>query len=288
MGENIMKIAAIIITVLTLVFSSCATGQKSAGGGSGSRPDVPGGGSPTGQTPVEIRTSVLFADGSLDEYITSDYDPTLTNMLYQNRYSASGTLLEKVEFAYQDEKGWLTTKLTRDVEDRLKTRIVYQYDDQGRPWKEFLTNKDGKVVSSYEYEYGAWKTPISRVVKNAAGVMLAKTVYTRNDAGQEVSSETRDSSGRKINATEKQYDADGNLIDQKVYNARGELTAHINAVWREGREVENQQLGPDGQVQLRVTSEYGPDGELLRKKVENLQGESTQIMEYEYTFKPER
>lgn len=281
-----MKIAAIIITVLAFVFSSCATGQKGAGSSSG--PGTPGGRAPTGQTPVEIRASVLFADGSLDEYTTSDYDPTLTNMIYQNRYSASGTLLEKVEFAYQDEEGRLTTKLTRDVEDRLKTRIVYKYNDQGLLGEEILTGKDGKVVSSYKYGYDARGNRNSRIVNNAAGVMLAQTDYALNDAGLVVSSETRDGSGRKINVTENQYDANGNLVNQKVYNARGELTASINVVWREGREVENQQVGPDGQVQLRVTNEYGPDGELLRKKVENLQGESTQIMEYEYTFKPGR
>jgi hypothetical protein len=286
-GENIMKITAIIIPVLALVFSSCATDQKSAGASSGSGPGTPGGRTPMGQTPVETRASVLFADGSLDEYTTTDYDPTLSNMISQNRYSASGTLLEKVEFSYQDEKGWLTTKLTRDVEDRLKTRIVYQYNDQGLLWKEFLTNKAGKVVSSYEYGYDARGHRNSRIVNNATGTMLAKTVYTLNNAGQVISSATTDGSGRTINSTENQYDTSGNLLNQKVYNARGELTANVSAVWQGGHEVANQQTGPDGQIQLRVTNEYGPDGELLRRKVENLQGESTQIMEYEYTFKPD-
>jgi hypothetical protein len=101
-----------------------------------------------------------------------------------------------------------------------------------------------------------------------------------------VASETRDGSGRKINSAENQYDGNGDLISQKVYNASGEVTTVISAVWRDGVEVENEQAGSDGAVQLRITNEYGSEHELIRKKVENIQGQSTQILQYEYTFKP--
>jgi hypothetical protein len=287
-GEIIMKITAILISALVLLFYSCTTDQKSVGGSSGSRPGSAAARRSAGQIPVETKEAVLFADGSLDEYTTMEYDPSFTNMVNQSRYSASGALLEQVEFAYQEGQGWLTTKLTRDVENRLKTRIVYQYNDRGLLWKETLTNKAGKAVSSFEYGYDDKGNRISRIVNNAAGVKLAETSYTLNSAGQVVSSETKDGSGRKINSTENQYDSQGNLVSQKVYNASGELASVISAVWSDGREVENRQEGPDGSVQLRVISEYGSSGELIRKKVENIQGESTQIMEYEYTFKPGR
>jgi YD repeat-containing protein len=275
----------LITVVLVLIFSSCASGPKGEGGDSASRTGAAGR-ARAGQVPVETKEAVLFADGSLDEYTTMDYDPTFTNMINQNRYSASGALLEKVEFAYHDEQGWLTTKLTRDVEDRLKTRIVYEYDGQGQLRKETLTNKAGKAVSAYEYTYDDRGNRVSRSILNAAGGKLAETVYTVNNAGMVLSSETRDGSGKKINSTENQYDSGGNLTGQKVYNASGELSSSISAVWSEGRELENQQMGADGTVQMRVTSEYGSSGELLRKKVENIQGESTQLVEYEYVFKP--
>jgi hypothetical protein len=280
-----MKKFVNIMVVLVLVFSSCASGPKRTGGDSGSRPGAAGR-AQAGQIPVETKEAILFADGSLDEYTTMDYDPTFTNMLNQNRFSASGALLEQVEFAYQDDKGWLTTKITRDVESRLKNRIVYQYNDQGRLWKETLTNKAGKAVSSYEYQYDDRGNRTHRAILNAAGVKLAETVYTFNNAGLILASETRDGTGKKINATENQYDSAGNLTGQKVYNADGELASILSAVWSNGREVENKQTGADGVVQIQVVNEYGPNGELLRKKVENLQGESTQVLEYEYVFKP--
>ncbi|MDR1239892.1 MAG: hypothetical protein LBK27_07245 [Treponema sp.] len=271
-----MKIIVMLISALALVFSSCATGQKGSRGGSGR----------TGQAMVETREAVLFADGSLDEYTTLEYDPSFTNMLGQSRYSASGALLEKVEFAYQDEQGWLTTRLTRDVEDRLKNRIVYQYNEQGLLWKEFLTNQVGKTVSSYEYGYDSAGNRVSRIIKNGADVKLAETLYTFNDAGAVIASETRDGAGKKINSTENQYDSRGNLIDQKIYNGNGELITVISAVWRDGVEVENEQKGQDGAVQLRITSEYNRDGQMTRKTIEDFQGESTRIMEYEYTPRP--
>jgi hypothetical protein len=280
-----MKILVILISAWTLVFSSCVTGQKGAGGGSAAKPAGRGS---SGQEMVETKELILFADGTLDEYITLEYDPSFTNLVNQSRHSASGALLETVEFSYYDESGWLTTKLTRDMEDRLKARVVYQYNDQGQLWRETLTNKAGKAVSSYEYGYDAGGNRTSRIVNNGAGVKLAETRYVFNDAGLMTSSETMDGAGRKINSTVNEYDSRGNLTGQKIYNAGGELITIINAVWTGGQEVKNEQQGADGTVQIRVTNEYGANGHLARKTIENLQGDSTQIFEYEYTPRPGR
>jgi hypothetical protein len=265
-----------LICAGALVFSSCATGQRGTGVGKAL----------AGQTLVETKEAVLFADGSLDEYTTMEYDPSYTNIVAQSKYSASGALLEKVEFAYQDENGWLSTKLTRDVEDRLKARIVYQYNEQGQLWKEFLANKAGKTVSSYEYGYDSQGNRISRIIYNGAGAKLAETLYTFNADGRVIASETKDGSGKKINATENEFDSRGNLTVQKIYNGSGELVTTINAAWQNGLEVKNEQKGQDGTVQIRITNEYGPHGRLVRKTVEDFQGDSTRIMEYEYTSAP--
>jgi hypothetical protein len=284
-----MKIAVIFVTILALCFASCSTAQKAVGGSPGAQPEAAGTvRAPSGQVPVETKSSVMFADGSLDEYLTSDYDPSFTTLLNQNRFSASGTLLEQVEFAYQEDRGWLSTKITRDVENRLKSRVVYEYDSQARVIRETLVNKSGKAVSSYAYGYDEKGNRISRIVNNGAGVKLAETLYTFDNAGLVTASETRDASGRKINSAENQYDGGGNLINQKVYDANGQITTVISAVWQDGMEVESEQTASDGEVQLRIINEYGPDHELLRKRVENLQGQSTQILQYEYTFKPGR
>jgi YD repeat-containing protein len=282
-----MKISVVFIIALVLA-ASCSTSEKAVDGSGAWTEAVGGGKAPGGQIPVEVKTSVMFADGSLDEYVISDYDPLYAKLLNQNRYSASGALLEQVEYSYQEDSGHLAGKLTRDMENRLKTRVLYDYDSQGRLIRETLVNKSGKTVSSYEYGYDNKGNRISRVVNSGAGIKLAETSYTFNAAGLVTASETKDGSGKRINFAENQYDAGGNLISQKVYNAGGEVTSTINAVWKDGLEVESDQIGSDGTTQIRILNEYGPERELIRKKIENLQGQSTQIFQYEYTFKPNR
>ena len=197
-------------------------------------------------------------------------------------------MLEQVEYAYNDDKGYITTKITRDVESRLKNRVVYQYNPQGFLFRESLVDNKGKVVSTYEYSYDNRGNRVSRLIKNRAGERLAETIYTFNTQGKMVKSETRDLMESAISSTEYQYDPQGNLVKQVVFNNDGKPTATINAVWQEGQEIRNEMISADGSIQMRVTNEYGSNGELVKKIIENFQGESKQIMEYEYTFRPAR
>jgi len=237
---------------------------------------------------LEIKQSVFFADGTLDEYTTSQWDSAYTHIDSQARYSASGAMLEQVEFAYNDDKGYITTKITRDVESRLRNRVVYQYNPQGRLFRESLVDNKGKIISTYEYTYDNKGNRVSRIIKNRAGDKLAETVYTFDNQGRMITSQTRDFSDAGISSTDYQYDSQGNLIRQVVKNNEGRPTATINAVWQDGNEIRNEMLGADGSVQMRVTNEYGGNGELVKKTIENFQGASKQIMQYEYIFRPVR
>jgi hypothetical protein len=240
-----------------------------------------------GQIPVEKKSLIKFADGSLDEYVVSEYDPSDVMLLYQNRFTASNSLVEQVEYTYHEERHYLTTKMTKDDENKIKNRIVYQYNDRSLLAIETIVNKAGKTVSSNEYGYDTAANIVSRVIKNGAGAKLAETVYAW-DGGHVIGSETKDANGRKISSSESQYDGSGNLVSQKFYNAAGNVTRTINLVWENGLEVKNEQRSAAGDVQIRVTNVYGENGELTKKTVENIQGGSTQVQEYEYTFRPDR
>jgi hypothetical protein len=236
----------------------------------------------------EIKHSVFFADGSLDEYTATQWDNAYTRVDNEVRYSASGAMLEQVEFAYNDDKGWKTTKITRDVESRLKNRIVYQYNDQGKLFRESLVDNKGKVISTYEFAYDNKGNQISRIMKNRTGNKLAETVYTYDASGKMLTSETKDAADKKISATKYTYDREGNLINQQVTNAEGRVTSVTNSVFQAGREVKNEITAPDGSVQMRVTYEYGKDGEVDKKTIENFQGDSKQFIKYEYYYRAAR
>jgi len=241
-----------------------------------------------GGDPLEVKQSVFFSDGSLDEYTTSQWDSSYSHVDNQARFSASGAMLEQVEFAYNDDKGYVTTKITRDVESRLKNRVVYRYNPDGYLFQESLVDNKGKIVSSYEYAYDNNGNRISRIIKNRAGDRLAETTYTFDNQNRMIKSQTRDFMESAISSTEYQYDSQGNLIKQVVVNNEGRATSTINAVWQGGQEIRSEMISPDGSVQMRVTNEYGVNGELIKKTIENFQGDSKQIMEYEYTFRPAR
>jgi len=237
---------------------------------------------------LEVKQSVFFADGTLDEYTTSQWDSAYSHVDNQKRFSASGAMLEQVEFVYNDDKGYVTTKLTRDVEERLKNRVVYQYNPQGYLFRESLVDNKGRVISTYEYAYDNRGNRTSRIIKNRAGDRLAETVYTYDNQGRMLTSQTRDFGENAISSTEYQYDAQGNLVRQVVLNNDRKATSTINTVWQGGLEIRSEMLAADGTVQMRVTNEYGDNGELIRKTIENFQGDSKQVMQYEYTFRPIR
>jgi hypothetical protein len=264
----------LVALIVSMATCSQAGGKKTVRGGD--------------REALQIKQSVFFSDGTLDEYTTSQWDSSFSHVDNEARYSASGAMLEQVEFAYNDDKGFITTKITRDVESRLKNRVVYQYNPQGYLFRESLVDNKGKVVSTYEYAYDNRGNRISRIIKNRAGDKLAETVYTFDNQGRMTTSQTRDFMESAISSTRYSYDVQGNLVKQEVLNNDGRATAVINAVWQDGNEVRNEMVSADGKVQMRVTNEYGNNGELVKKTIENFQGESKQIMQYEYTFRPVR
>jgi hypothetical protein len=268
-----------------LVFASCGSSPAP----DGSAPAPAGGKAPApGQIPVEKRVVVKFGDGTVDEFTLSEYDPSDITLLGQNRFSASNELMDQIEYTYDEEKKVITTKLTKDEENRLKSRIVYINDENtGRLLKESVVNKASKVVSSNEYTYNEDGNVASRAILNGNNIKLAETVYTY-DGNLVVASKTHDSNGKPISSSTNDYDRDGNLVQQVLYNDAGEISRKISTVWQNGKEMEVTQTTKDGRPQIKITNEYGTAGELLKKTIQNFQGNSVQILEFEYEFRPDR
>jgi hypothetical protein len=268
---------------VALVFASCGSSPAPESSPEpGSSKFVPG------QIPVEKKAVVKFPDGTVDEFTISEYDPSDITLLGQKRFSASESLMDQIEYTYDEEKNVLTNKMTKDDENRLKSRVVYVHDEAtDRLMRETVVNKAGKAVSTNEYAYNPTGFVASRAILNGNNVKLAETFYTY-DGGLLVSSKTQTGDGRPISSSTNEYDRSGNLVNQVLYNAAGNVTRRISTVWQDGLEIEVTQTTADGRPQLRITNEYGAAGELLKKKVENYQGESTQVIEFEYEFRPDR
>lgn len=295
-----MRITAVFTGVLILALASCAstrsagtTGSGAAAGGSGSAAGIEA----AQKGPVSFLTKelVYFATGSagaysagtLDEYTVFDWDPAFTRVLKETRYSASDSALEIIEYAYEgDRLSGKTTKIIvaneKGVEqEQVRTQVEYQYA-QNRLQKEMLRNSGGVVVSAYEYAYDAQGNRVGRVMKNGKDAVMAETVYSYT-GGRLVSAETKSAGGTRISSIEYQYDRQGNLIRQETQNASGKTTSALTISWQNGLEMKNELIGADNTPQQRETNQYGPGGNLIAKTIENLQGKSVQIMQYEYS-----
>jgi len=237
------------------------------------------------KVPVEVKNRTMFADGTLDEATTSEYDPATMLLVGQTRTSASGAVLERVEYAYNGNLP--VSRTSRDAEGKVSSVRTYTYDGAGLLSGETLKDGAGKMVSASLYAYDAAGVRLSWIVKDAKGVQVAETVYTVKD-GRVLGAELRDGAGKKNGSSVYAYDADGRIVSQKYNNALGSLQRIEASVWENGRLIREERQSAGGQVQQRTDYSYGPEGEVTRKVYEDLQGKSKKIVEFEYTFREEQ
>jgi len=280
-----MKVFLACMCAFIIACASCASNQGTAAPVAAD--SVPESIQAPGQIPIETRHKVLHVDGAVDEYIESEYDDSLSILLKQYRRSASGALLEQFVYLYQDGGNHIIKKTTLDADNRLKNVVEYQYTAQGLLQSERLLNKDSRPVSSFTYFYDSNNNRTKRAFNNGTGDKLAETIYSYDGNGNNTVTETFSGAGQKIISTQRQYNSDGQFTDQRIFNSNGQLTASTKITWQGGKEIKDEQFGPHGALQMRITNEYGPNGELLRRTIEDLRGNTMQILAYEYTYKPD-
>ena len=236
------------------------------------------------QIPVETKSVVKFADGTVDEYTVSVWDSSLMFLQSQTRYSASGAVLEKTEFSY--ENGRLAGKTIKDREDKVSARRSYAYTPAGLLSMENVFDGNGKQVSGYEYVYDAQNNKVAWIVKDANNSKVAETRYIYKN-GKVQSAELFDATSKKNGASVYEYDAEGNLAVVSFYNGLGSLLRKELSYWDQGLLLKEERTSAGGQVLQRTSYEYGTNKEIRRKTIEDLQGKSKQTIEYEYAIRKE-
>ncbi|WP_304222167.1 hypothetical protein [Gracilinema caldarium] len=236
------------------------------------------------QIPVEVKSVVKFADNTIDEYTVSVWDEKRWVLQNQTRYSASGAVLEKIEYFYVGNQ--LAEKVIKDRDDKIVSRRAYSYNANGLLIGENVTDANGKLVSSYEYVYDNQKNKISWIVKDNNNSKVAETKYTYIN-GKVRSAVLTDATDKKNGSSVYDYDSNGNLSQVSYFNALDSLLRKEFSYWDKGLLVKEERTSAGGQVLQRTTYEYGPNKELVRKIVEDLQGKSKQIVEFEYSIRTE-
>ncbi|AEJ20672.1 hypothetical protein [Gracilinema caldarium] len=236
------------------------------------------------QVPKEIKSITKFSDGSVDEYTITTWDNTWKYIQNQRRYSASGAVLETTEFVY--EKNLLVGKTIKDREDKVVSRRSYMYTPAGLLSSEVIYDANGKLVSAFEYVYDAQNNKILWIVKDANNSKVAETKYIYKN-GKVQSAELYDTTGKKNGSSSYEYDSEGHLYQVSYFNGLGTLLRKELSYWEKGVLVKEERTNVGGQVLQRISYEYGPYKELVKKTVEDLQGKSKQTVVYEYTIRTE-
>lgn len=77
----------------------------------------------------------------------------------------------EVPAAYQvfSPQGWLLEEAEFDETGKLKSRVTYEYNDQGLKTRETTHAADGKITEQRIYEYDAYGNRLRRTVMDGTG-----------------------------------------------------------------------------------------------------------------------
>lgn len=214
---------------------------------SGCGGDVSGSGENTTvgyEPPKYVCTKQTSADGS---YITYDYDRDGRQTKAAN-YSAKGNLLSWTEYIY-NEDGWKSAETAYDADGKIQTHSeieydggnmtswtcydgddkqqyqeTYEYDENGFMVKE--THTEDTMSYSFDIEVDENGNETKRTMTDDSEGSALVTEMNYNSAGLLIKS-TELEGGKAQNWTEYDYDANGNLIRQTLYNA----SAQVDTIW---------------------------------------------------------
>ena len=211
-------------------------------------------------------------------------------MVERHRFKAVVKLgkLKKGKLYYTEvykynEKGYLT-EFIHLRSDRLDSRILHLYDDNGNLIEKAHYNSDGdltwKIILKYDeknnliesanyksktssfasrtiYEYDEQDNLITATDYNSNDSLDWKYTYRYNDRGNLIEWVRYTSEGSLNLKTTSQYDDKGNLIQLTNYKADGSVDIKFtNKYDEEGKHIESTNYKADGSVDMKFTYQY--------------------------------
>ncbi|MCX7655262.1 MAG: hypothetical protein N2Z76_01920 [Treponemataceae bacterium] len=235
--------------------------------------------------PLEKKVVTRFANGSVDEYLVSEYDEKLQYLRSQKKFSASGSLLEQTEYTYNGNR--LVSKTIKDGEGKVLSIRNYGYDAKGQVIQEILLDGNGKQLSAFEYGYDAAGNKIRWKILDGNNSLVAETVYTY-DGTVLRNAELRDGTGKKTGASFYEYTSEGKLKSITYSNAVGTVIRIERFTYADNQLVKEERTTAGGQILQIVNYDYGAYGEILKKTVDDRQARSQQTFEYEYVYRQDQ
>lgn len=171
------------------------------------------------------------------------------------------------------ERGELTSRVVSKLNNDGKVIQIVSYNSSGeKEWEKRHAYRGGKLLKSAQLD--------------AAGKPVFISVYTHNDMGLVLSETATDKNGETVHIIENQYNEENQLIwttfssPQSGVNTANRLyyddqqRLMRDEIIEDKRFIEAVEYAYYPEFHLRLATHYTPEGEVIRKEIENYFGEN--------------
>ena len=161
-----------------------------------------------------------------------------------------------------DEQGFL---IRSEFQDETGTPLlvnIYENDENGRPVFEFYGYPDGRAHNTYRYSYDEAGNLIQKdtFTEGDETKLKERILYTFDDNGHTLTSETQNGEGERTHFYEYIYDEAG--VNTEIFYEHNGETQHTIIDYKNGLE-EKRRTYADGNMIKITHSEYDDEGNLI-------------------------
>lgn len=233
------------------------------------------------EVPRMTRETRYYRDGTIDTYKVLTYQEETNRLLTEVEFDSFDEVRKTIQYLYPREN-----LVRREILDNKGTLLSYdllRYDREGRLLsEESFTSEDAAGVSTH-YRYNSRGERLELEVKDGAGTLLSRIVYSPPENGVS-ESVLYGADGQVRNSFRRETDSEGHLVRETTLNREGRLEKEIVYGYEDGRLVLEEHLNNAGGLSRRYIYENDEKGSPLRIIMENSRGAVLETYERSYYY----
>jgi hypothetical protein len=204
------------------------------------------------------------------------------NIIEQSNFR-NGKLYTK-NYLKKDDSLNLTEKKTFNSENKMTEKLSYEYlyDNFGKMKNVKKFNFQGDLITNSNYKYLSSGLIITSINFNQDGQETGKWIKEYDNQGNIIENVKYFSHGNTLRVTFK-YDNHGNMIERNKYNLDGELREKSIYVYnKKGLKIEENQLEGNGELIDKALTKYDKYGNQIERTFFYIIGKSESKTSYKY------
>ena len=233
------------------------------------------------EVPHMTRETRYFRDGTVDTYLVLSYQEDTNRLMKEVEFDSFDEVKKTVQYLYPREN--VVRRETMDNTGALLSYDLLQYNQDGLLLsEESFTAEDEATVSTHT-RYNSQGERLELEVKNGAGTLLSRIVYTPVKDGISESI-LYGADGQIRNRFRREVDSEGRLLREETLNRQGQLEKAVVYGYEGGQLVREEHLNNAGGLSRRYIYENDEKGSPLRITLENSRGAVLETYERSYYY----